>query len=92
MSGGHFVESGYPYYRVMQFADELQNEVDNNDAPDAETGYCPRFSPETLAVLRAEIPGLRRLAEVMRVIDYLYSGDHDEDSFARAMQRIEVKP
>ena len=82
MSGGHFVGSSYPYYRVMQFADELQNEVDNNG---------PRFSTETLAVLRAEIPGLRRAAEAMRVIDYLYSGDHDEDSFARAMQRIEVK-
>lgn len=91
MSGGHFVDNGYPYYRVMQFADELQNEVDNNEVPDADTGYCPRFSAETLAVLRAEIPVLRRAAEVMRAIDYLYSGDHGEDSFARAIHNIEVK-
>lgn len=89
MSGGHFVENSYPYYRVMQFADELQNEVDNNQIPDADTGWCPRFSDATIAVLRAEIPALRRVAEVMRAIDYLYAGDHGEDSFAKAMEKIE---
>lgn len=79
MSGGYFCDHGYPYYRVTQFADELTNKVDNNGLS---------FSSETLAVLRAEIPVLRRAAEVMRAIDYLYAGDHGEDSFAKAMKEI----
>lgn len=87
MSGGHFCDNGYPYYRVWQFADELENEIANNEIPDDDSGYCPRFSAETLAVLRSEISALRRMAEVMRAIDYLYAGDHGEDSFLRALEK-----
>ena len=31
MSGGHFGDCGYDYYKVAQFADELESEIDNKD-------------------------------------------------------------
>lgn len=88
MSGGKFVGSSYPYYPVHQFADELENEIDNNSKED-EYGYCPKYSEETLAYLREQVRNIRKLSEVMRAIDYLYSGDHGEDSFMRAVKKIE---
>lgn len=87
MSGGHFVGSSYPYYSVNQFADELENEIENNSKED-EYGYCPKYSEETLAYLREQVRNIRKLSETMRAIDYLYSGDHDEDSFMRAVKKI----
>lgn len=88
MSGGHFVGSSYPYYPVHQFADELENDIENNSKED-EYGYCPKYSEETLAYLRQQVKNIRKLSEVMRAIDYLYSGDHSEDSFVRVIKKIE---
>lgn len=88
MSGGHFVGSSYPYYSVNQFADELENEIENNNKED-EYGYCLKYSEETLAYLREQVRNIRKLSETMRAIDYLYGGDHDEDSFMRAVKKIE---
>jgi len=88
MSGGHFVGSSYPYYPVNQFADELENDIENNSKED-EYGYCPDYSEETLAYLRQQVKNIRKLSEVMRAIDYLYSGDHGEDSFMRVIKKIE---
>ena len=31
MSGGHFNENGYIYFRVEQFADELESAIDFNE-------------------------------------------------------------
>lgn len=81
MSGGHFGNCGYDYYKVAQFADELEQEIINNNTKD-EYGYVPpNFSPETLKYLRKQLRQMRKVAEIMRHIDYLYSGDHGEDSF-----------
>ena len=40
MSGGHFGD--YDYYKVAQFADELEVEIKNNNKPD-EYEYAPNF-------------------------------------------------
>jgi hypothetical protein len=88
MSGGRFVNSSYPYYPVHQFADELESSIENNNKKD-ENGYCPSYNEETLAVLREKVKNIRKISEVMRAIDYLYSGDHDEESFLRAIKKIE---
>lgn len=87
MSGGSFNNSGYIYYHVHQFADELENRIENNNVDD-EYGYSPNYPEEVLRVLRAHIPEINRIAKIMRAIDYLYSGDHGEDSFLRAIEVI----
>jgi hypothetical protein len=88
MSGGHFNGNGYVYYRVDQFSDELESEILNNENKD-EYNYCPNYNEQTLEVLRKQIPLIRKAAEIMRAIDYLYSGDHGEDSFIEKIKQIE---
>ena len=88
MSGGHFNNSEYIYYRVHQFADELENDVINNQRKD-EWGYCPDFSPEVIEILKKQIPQINRIARIMKAIDYLYSSDYGEESFIEAMKIIE---
>ena len=85
MSGGHFNHNSYIYYRVSQFADELDNEIERNNIKD-EWGYAPELSEETLNYLRQKVVELRKISEVMRHIDYLYSGDHSEESFMERMK------
>lgn len=86
MSGGHFGD--YDYYKVAQFADELEVEIQNNTKPD-EYEYAPNLSPETLKYLRKQLLKMRKMAEIMRHIDYLYSGDHGEDSFMHRVKEVE---
>ena len=87
MSGGHFGD--YDYYKVYQFADELEVEIQNNNKPD-EYGYDPyNYSPETIKYLRKQLRLMRYVAEIMRHIDYLYSGDHGEDSFMHRVKEVE---
>lgn len=88
MSGGHFNSNGYIYYQVYQFADELENEIENNNKKD-EYGYAPEYSDEVISVLQKYIPELKKLSSIMKHIDYLYSGDHGEDSFLKRIEDIE---
>jgi len=90
MSGGSFNNNGYIYYQVHQFADELEHEIENNDLKD-EWGYYRGYGEEVLSYLREQIPILRNLSQVMRDIDYLYSGDHGEDSFLKRVKRNEPR-
>ena len=80
MSGGYFNDCGYEYYKVEQFADELEEEIQNNNKPN-EYGYTNNYSPETIKYLRKQLRQMRKTAKIMRHIDYLYSGDYGEDSF-----------
>jgi hypothetical protein len=72
MSGGHFGDCGYDYYKVSQFADELEVEI-------------------VIDVLQEQIPKLRKMAEIMKHIDYLYSGDIGDDGFLLRMKETEAK-
>jgi hypothetical protein len=90
MSGGHFTDCGYDYYRVSQFADELEGEIQNNNVKD-EYGYSPNYNQEVIEYLKEQVPKMRKMAEIMRHIDYLYSGDHGEDSFMSRVQEVEEK-
>jgi len=90
MSGGHFGNCGYDYYKVAQFADELEHEIDNNGKVD-EYGDKRDFDPDVIDVLQEQIPKLRKMAEIMRHIDYLYSGDHGDDSFLLRVKEVEAK-
>ena len=90
MSGGAFCNNSYPQYLVHQFADELENRIENNSVPD-EYGYAPGYPEEVLVYLREQVVNLRKISEVMKTIDFLYAGDHGIDSFLRNIQRIEGK-
>ena len=85
MSGGHFNNSDYIYYRVYEFADELENEIQNNDKPDA-YDYAPKYKEEVIHFLKCKVEEIRKLAKLMKEIDYLYSGDHGEDTFMKAVK------
>lgn len=89
MSGGHFGNCGYDYYKVAQFADELEVEIQNNNKKLDEYEYAPNFSPETINYLRKQLRLMRYVAEIMRHVDYLYSGDHGEDSFMVRVKEVE---
>ena len=41
--------------------------------------------------MKAQLPKLRKMAEIMRHIDYLYSGDHGDDSFMERVKEVEAK-
>jgi hypothetical protein len=90
MSGGHFCDCGYDYYKVAQFADELEYEIASNFTKD-EHGYAYEYPEEVVNYLTAQVPRLRRMAEIMRHIDYLYSGDHGSDSFISIVEQTERK-
>ena len=96
MSGGHFGDCGYDYYKVSQFADELEVEIENNgkgrqeDRTYGEVWY-PNHDPDVIDVLQEQIPKLRKMAEIMKHIDYLYSGDIGDDGFLLRMKEVEAK-
>jgi len=90
ISGGHFNNCGYDYYKVAQFADELEEEIRNNNVKD-EYEYAPNYSPEVIEYLKEQVPKMREMAEIMRHIDYLYSGDTCDDSFMERVKEVEIK-
>jgi len=88
MSGGAFSSNGYVYYQVNQFADELENRLDNNNVAD-EYGYAPEYPQEIVEYLRKQVVNLRRISEVMRATDYLFAGDHGPENFLKVIEKIE---
>ena len=84
MSGGHFNDNEYVYYKVTQFVDELEQEISFNRVKN-NFGYAPDFSEETLKELKKWASRLKQMADVMHHIDYLYSGDYGEDTFLEKM-------
>jgi len=66
----------------------LEVEIHNNNKPD-EYSYVRNYSPETIKYLRKKLRQMRMTADIMRHIDYLYSGDHGEDSFMVRVKDVE---
>lgn len=89
MSGGHFNDGGYTYYRVWQFADELAEAIANNGIEI--DGYTENHSPEVIAILIEKEKEIRKITETMRLIDYLYSGDCEDDRFLERLNELEDK-
>jgi len=96
MSGGHFNDCGYEYYKVAQFADELEEEIQNNgkgryEDRTYEQEWYPNHKPEVIEYLKKQIPIFNKMAEIMRHIDFLYSGDHGDDTFMQRVKEVETK-
>jgi len=83
-------------YKVSQFADELEAEIGNNgrarqeDRTYGEEWY-PNHEPEVIEYLKEQLPKMRKMSEIMRHIDYLYSGDHGDDYFLKYVKEVEAK-
>ena len=92
MSGGHFGD--YDYYKVSQFADELENDIQTNGLKCEDKymeNFYPNHPPEVIEYLKEQLPKMRKMAEIMRHIDYLYSGDHGDDTFMERVKEVEEK-
>ena len=90
MSGGHFNDNGYIYHQVSQFAYELENEIQNNNVKD-DYGYASDYNQEVIEYLEDQVHFLHKMADIMRHIDYLYSGDHGPDTFMKKVMEVERK-
>lgn len=88
MSGGYF---DYNCFRISQFADELKHEIEiNNDESINEYGDKRGFGfeKETLSRLVTAQAIIETASKLSREIEWLYSGDHGEESFNRLVDRI----
>jgi len=96
MSGGHFNGYGYIYYKISEFADELENEIEYNDKSkpaknrwEDEWAPAPRnFRVEVIDALRHYVKIIRTVASAMKAIDFLYSNDIGEDAFLNRIEGI----
>ena len=89
MSGGHFCDGDYPYYKVSQFADELEQDILNNGKVGEPGDWYPNHDPKVIEYLKEQLPKLRKMSEIMRACDYLYSGDYGDDSFMARVKNVE---
>lgn len=84
MSGGHF---DYGCFRISQFADELKHEIETNNVKN-EFGYATEFNEKTLALLATSQQIIETAGRLAREVEWLYSDDHGEDSFAALASKI----
>ena len=91
MSGGHFE---YKCFEISRFADELEHEIEVNDCDEmdqygGDVGY--HFKAETVGRLKRAHSIIALAGKLAREIEWLYSGDHGEESFAALYDRITEK-
>jgi len=83
MSGGFF---DYNCFKISQFADELEHEIDTNDdtSLDEFGGTIGNgYSEVTLNQLKEAHEIIELAGKLAREVEWLYSGDHGEESFRR---------
>lgn len=86
MSGGSF---DYAYEKVNGFAYDLGEKLREFDRKD-EYGYQPNmYPPEVRAKLREIMYAAKTMSDLMREVEWLYSGNTGEDSFMRRVAEIE---
>jgi len=91
MSGGHF---DYKSYRIAQFAEELQHEIEINDDLSkneyGETiGYG--FRKETIDRLKTVQRMTETSGRLAKEAEWLYSGDHGERTFQSVIDKILIE-
>ena len=81
MSGGHFE---YQQYRIEDIAREIEFLIEQNNSKElGEHGYpiSRGYSDATIAKFKEALTTLRRGAIMAQRIDWLVSGDDDENTF-----------
>lgn len=88
MSGGYFRKI---HLDIEKFSDELKEEINGNDDK-TKTMYDEtvgmNFSPETIANLWKIVGVLDKVGPLAKAVDYLYSGDHSEDTFNKIVDNL----
>ena len=102
MSGGSF---NYAYSRVREFADDLRDLVNeagkvsphdqqfialNNHPP--EWYAAPDYGSEVNTLLRQIVDHADKFAEVMRAVEWLYSGDSGPEYVQEAWSKMNETP
>lgn len=88
MSGGHF---DYNCHKISRFAEDLKHELCINDSEEKDRygDYIGRhFGTETMKALRESWVIIEKASKFAREIEWLYSGDHSEESFLRLIRGI----
>lgn len=88
MSGGHF---NYACHRIDDLAEDLQREIEINDSEETDRfgEYIGRhFEPETMEVIVGYQKMISICGKAAREIEWLYSGDHSEESFMKKIKEI----
>ena len=88
MSGGHF---DYKSFQINDFADLLKHELEINDCQRVDKcgdtiGY--NFDEETVDVQCRCLNWIQKAADLAKEVEWLYSGDHGEDSFRELVDKI----
>lgn len=83
MSGGSF---DYAFHRIEDMADKLAEKIAGDETEDS-TG-CAYHHPDTIARLKRCEHLIRIAAKLAREVEWFYSGDTGEDSFAQRMDQI----
>ena len=86
MSGGHF---DYGCFRISQFADELQHEIDTIHDRD-EWGNCwsDEIDEETLERLKEAKRIIRTAGRIAKQVEWLFSGDTGAETFNELFDEI----
>ena len=79
MSGGHF---HYVQFRIEDIATEIDEVILSNHKKN-EVGYTYGFSIETIEKFREAAQTLRRAEAMANRVDWLISGDDDQEDFHR---------
>lgn len=87
MSGGHF---DYNCFRISQFADDLEHEIENNDVKN-DYGYEEGLHDATLEVLTKIQRVIELSGKLAKEAEWLYSGDIGENGFVTSINKIFVE-
>ena len=86
MSGGHF---NYDCFAVSRFADDLRHELDINDSQEKDSyggNVGAGYSKKTVAALKQCHAVIVLAGDMAKEIEWLYSGDHGEESFLKLVR------
>lgn len=89
MSGGSF---NYAYSRVAEFSEELDDRINNASKENAWGEQPHLFEPATLEKLREIQMKAAQLSQLMRAVEYLYSGDMGEERFLACVADLQKPP
>lgn len=84
MSGGHF---DYGCFAISQFAESLEQDIESNNIKD-DYGYAHDFNDKTIALLTACQQKIEVAGKLAREVEWLYSDDHGEETFAEIVGEI----
>ena len=87
MSGGSF---DYAFLRLADFIEELYLKIKNNETPDG-FGDCPRLKQETIKLLKRIALIGKQYENLMREVEWMYSGDTGEDSLEEEFKKTKTK-